>query len=258
MAFTKYTVTPSGATFAQFQAGGLSGILELLVTANLAGTLAPTAAPTLAASGSGGTLAAGNYWVVQTETNGAGETTASPVSAEQAVTSGQDLVITPPALQTGNLARSYYVSSSALGGTSTGPFGLAGDGSTASTFTISAPLPANSFDVAPPTFNSTGLTFKDAAGNTIDETLSNIRAAKTGRLQTVYSNMAQSISEWNHGAPINSMAIAQKARHAAVATAVISEAIYEAATLIDANAGTFYPVTEGGVGTVAGVRRSWP
>ena len=55
------TVVASGTTFAQFQAGGASGHLELLIAAQGA-TLAPTVAATLAETGSGGTLPAATYY----------------------------------------------------------------------------------------------------------------------------------------------------------------------------------------------------
>ena len=74
MSYTAPSVTASGTTFAQFQAGGASGHLELLIAAQAA-TAAPTAAPTLSETGSGGSLTAATYYAVVTESNGFGETT---------------------------------------------------------------------------------------------------------------------------------------------------------------------------------------
>ena len=73
---------PRAETFAEWQAGGLAGHLEAMITANVA-TVAPMVAATSTATGggsSGGLLAAGTYYFVITETNGIGETTAGPES----------------------------------------------------------------------------------------------------------------------------------------------------------------------------------
>ncbi len=59
MSYTAPTVVASGTTFAQFQSGGASGHLELLIAAQAA-TLAPTVAATLSQTGSGGSLAGGD------------------------------------------------------------------------------------------------------------------------------------------------------------------------------------------------------
>jgi hypothetical protein len=121
-----------------------------------AGTLAPTVAPTLTASGSGGTLPAATYFVVFSEKNASGETTVSPVSAGQVITLGQDLVIAYPALQPGNVSRNAFAGTSQAG-----PFTLAASAVTTGTTTISAPITSTS---VPQTFNSTGHV-TDANGN---------------------------------------------------------------------------------------------
>jgi hypothetical protein len=227
MAYQPIVLPASGTTFAQFQAGGLAGmILRLLGVINAAApTLDPTAAPTLAASGSGGTLPAASYYVCFAESNSFGSTKVSPLSAVQAITLGQDLVITPPALQTGNISRSYYVGTSP-----TVPGTLAGDGSTASTFTISAPLPSNSFAVAPNAVNKTALTTQKIA---------NIRAPINGNLQPIYNNMARVIDNFNSGNPMAFDITLTKLQDAALAFAVLSQCCSEAGVLIDANPGTF-------------------
>lgn len=251
MAYASPSITTSGLTFAQLQAGGLTSVLEGVITASKAATLAPSAAPTLAASGSGATLPAATYWVVVTETDGIGETTVSATSASQAVTLGQNLVITPSTLRTGNTARNFYV-----GTGSTGPFMLAGTGSSASTFTISAPLPSNSYAVTPPTVNSTGYTYVDAAGVTINGPLQFARAAEKGNLQTVYQDVAWTIDTFLRGDPMSFPAVISKLRRAQTAIASINQALTDIGTLIDANAGTLKPATTGiGNSTVA---RTWP
>jgi hypothetical protein len=83
MSYANPNVLPSGTSFAQFQAGGASGQLELLTKANSAAELNPTTAATLSATAGGtvgGLLAPGVYYVNFTETNGYGETTVSAES----------------------------------------------------------------------------------------------------------------------------------------------------------------------------------
>ena len=129
---------------------------------------------------------------------------------------------------------------------------------TASTFTFSTAAPVNSFDVKPPPFNTTGFTYKDANGNTINFATSNIRAAERGNLQSVYNNAAITLNRWLRGDPMSSQAIVSKLRHAHVAFATIAQAFADAGSLADANPGTLRPSTSGGVGTVPTVKRSWP
>src|SRR5262249_22977883 len=107
MAYSNPSVTASGTSFAQFQAGGLSGQLERLITA-AAATLAPTVAHTWNATGggaSGGLLAAGTYYSVVTESNGYGETTAGPESSQITVASTNIPRITFQSLKSGNISR---------------------------------------------------------------------------------------------------------------------------------------------------------
>ena len=160
-----------------------------------------------------------------------------------------------PALQTGNVARNIYLSPAGGG---TGSEVLYATGVTASTFTFSYAAPANSFAVKPPAFNTTGFTYKDANGNTINFATSNIRAAERGNLQDVYNNAAITLNRWLRGDPISSQAIVSKMRHAHVAFATIAQAFADAGSLVDANPGTLRPSTSGGVGTVPTVKRSWP
>src|SRR5947209_6026650 len=122
MGYTSPNVIASGTTFAQFQAGGVSGHLERLIAAQAA-TLAPTAAPTATGGGSiGGLLAAGTYYLVFTESNGFGETTKSPESAQLTVGATNIPRVTFPSLKTGNLARRLYLG--ARNGPTGGPYML--------------------------------------------------------------------------------------------------------------------------------------
>jgi len=241
MGYQPPVIVASGTTFAQFQASGVSGHLERLIAAQAA-TAAPTAAPTVAQSGSGGTLPAATYYVVVTELNGVGETTVSPVSAGQAITLGQDLVVTFPTLKTGNSSRNTYVGV-AVGG----PWYLAATGTTAATVTFSAPLPANSYAVQPPATNSTGLSSKK---------LELLRSAKDGNLQDVYRFHRTLISDLNAGEPIAFNLAGTKLADVAIVYAVLSTMAAEQGVLIDANPGTLATVQTG----IGGRRpvRTWP
>jgi hypothetical protein len=252
MSYTPPSITASGTTFAQFQAGGASGHLEkLIATQPLVPTAAPTAAPTLAASGSGNTLAANTYYVVITETNGYGETTASPVSSSQVVSSGQKLTVTFPPLKTGNTARNVY-----LGLAGAGPFTLYATGITTATFDCTVAAPNNSYAVHPPKVSTSGLTYADANGNTHKKALELLRGAKDGNLEDAYRSLRGVIEEFNSGQPSPFGSVVENLRHAHVVFAALSALCSEMGTLIDANAGTLHTATTGIGGQK--IVRTWP
>jgi len=250
MSYTAPSVTASGTTFAEFQAGGASGHLELLIAAQVA-TVAPTAAPTLSETGSGGTLAAATYYAVITESNGFGETTASPVSAGQAITSTQELVVTFPSLKTGNTSRNTY-----LGTAVGGPFLLAASGTTASTVTFLAPPATNSYAMKPPTVNSTGLTYTDANFNVQCKRLELLRSAKDGNLESAYKFLRQVIYDFNKGNPMSFGGTVSRLRDAHAVFAMLATLCSEMGTLIDANAGTLANSTDT-IGLTK-LKRTWP
>lgn len=225
MSYPTLVLPASGTTWAQFLAGGLSAMIERLITViQAAASVAPTAAPTLAASGSGATLPAASYFIGVTETNGIGETTLSPSSLVQAITLGQNLVVTYPALQTGNTARNTYWSLA-----STGPWALLATGTTAAALTISAPLPANSYAVAPPTSNGTALS---------SQKLSMLRSFKDGNLAQVAKQASNQMKRFISGDPIAFNDQITKGRDGHIVFAMLAQIHAEALTLIDANPGT--------------------
>jgi hypothetical protein len=252
MAYASPTIAPSGTTFAQFQAGGTSGQLERLITANLAGTAAPSA-PTLSATGggtTGGNLPAGPYYVKVTETNGIGETTASP-EVPVTIASGNIPQVTFAALQAGNTARNVYV------GTASGAEVLYATGITAGTFNLSAVLPTNSYAVPVPTSNTTGLiSTNTVTGVVANQKLTGLRACEKGRLQTVWDNLAHLIAQFNQGDPVTFRDAVSKLRDAHTVFAMLTQLCSEMGTLIDANPGHFTnaPTSIGGQQTV----RQWP
>jgi hypothetical protein len=245
MAYTAPNVLASGTTFAQFQAGGVSGHLEKLIAAQT-GTPAPTAAPTGAASGSANTLAAGTYYAKFTETNGFGETTVSPESTLVTVTSGQLITWTFPALKSGNTARNLYMTP--VNGAS-GTEVLYATGITTTTTTCAAPGPTNSFAVAPfsSTVAQTGFSTKG---------FEMVRGGEWQMLDRSYQRLRSIIATFNQGEPSTFPAVIQALRDCHAAFAVFSTLCSEMGTLIDANAGTL-GTTATGIGTRKGVR-TWP
>jgi hypothetical protein len=256
MTYTVPSITASGTTFAQFQAGGASGHLEKLITAQVA-TAAPTAAATATATGggaSGGLLAAGTYYFVHTESNGFGETSASPQGVQLTVGSTNQPQFTFPALQTGNTSRNLYLG--AVNGSTGGPYTLYASGITTTTYTAAALAPANSYAMTPPTVISTGLTFTDKSGNTDNYALSFIRSAKQGNLESVYKFLARVVEEFNSGQPGSFQGTLNKFRRAHIAIAMLNTLCNEMGTLIDANPGTLGRST-GGIGNTS-TKRTWP
>lgn len=245
-------IVTSGMSFATLQKGGVSATLELVIGANGTATVDPTTAPTNAASGSGHTLPAANYWSQIVERNGIGMTRPSPASTSQTITLGQQLVVTPHALQTGNTAYDVYLST--VG--STGPFLLAATGQTASTTTFAAPLPANSEAITPTTINTTAFTYTDANGNVKDEVLRIVRSLKNGNFPAEYKRVAREVGTFLQGDAIPFRGALENIAHVRAALAIFTQDLTDIATLIDANPGTIRPTTDG-IGNAKMVR-TWP
>jgi hypothetical protein len=255
MSYTAPTPVASGTTFAQFQSGGASGHLELLITAQAA-TLAPTVAATATATGggsSGGLLAAGTYYFVITESNGFGETTKGPESAQLTVSAGNKPRITFQTLKTGNVSRNVYVG--AVNGSSGGPYTLYASGITAATYDMIAAAPTNSYAMAPPAANSTGLAYV-AGSSTQNKSLELIRAAKDGNLEDAFRFLRTVIADFNRGDPASFNGVLMKLRHAHGVFAMFNTLCSEMGTLIDANAGTLGRSIDV-IGNTK-TRRTWP
>jgi hypothetical protein len=250
MSYPSPSITASGTTFAQLQAGGVTGHLENLIAAQAA-TLAPTVAATATATGggsTGGLLAAGTYYFVVTETNGIGETTAGPVSALLTVGATNIPTITFATLKTGNTARNVYVG--AVGGPIGGPFYLypGGDGVTAATLNLAVAVAVNSEGLAqPPVTNTTGLTRMK---------LEMLRGLRSGHYQELFTFWRATIDNFNRGEPASFSEALLKLHDVHTVLAMLATLCAEAGVLIDANPGTLKS-TVTPIGTIA-VRRSWP
>jgi hypothetical protein len=144
-------IQPSGTTFAQFQTGGYSLLIDNLLTVN--GPLAnPTTAATVSVAGTGGLLAAGTYQVAYTFRDSFGETLAGGQSATFTVTAGQIATVTLPALPVG--AGEIWLYTSAVNNP-TGPLTLYATGINTTTYAMST-LNGSDPLTSPPSVNTTG------------------------------------------------------------------------------------------------------
>ena len=245
MAYAAPSVTSSGFAFSDLQAKGVTGLLEKLISVNTTVTAAPTAAPTGVAA-SGGTLPNATYYFVCTETNGFGETTASPASTGVAANNQKITVTFPSPRKTGNTATNVY------GGTSaSGPFTLVVKGQTGTTYDVTA-LPTDSRTAAqPPTTNTAGM-----ANIGAPRKISFTHAAEKGNLQDVYRFLASIVSAFNAGKPIDTQEIDRKLNDVHVPIALLNQLCTEVGTLLDANRGSIKNTSNGaGVSTTV---RQWP
>jgi hypothetical protein len=258
MAYAAPNITTSGATFAQLQAGGLSGVLELLITANIAASAAPTSAATATATGggsTGGLLAAGTYYFVFTETDGTGETTISPQGSQLTVAATNQPQFTFPSLKTGNSARNLYLGP--VNGATGPPYYLYASGITTTTFVASIAAPGGSYGVTqPPAVNTTGLTYTDGNGNVHNKVLELLRLCKDGNPVPAYLYARQVLADWNQGEPQSFAGIIEKFRHAHTAFAMLDKLCSDIGTLIDANPGHLANAATGIGGNQT--RRVWP
>jgi hypothetical protein len=256
MSYSAPSVVASGTSFAQFQAGGASGHLEKLITAQAA-TAVPTSAATATATGggaSGGALAAGTYYFVFTESNGFGETTKSPEGAQLTVASTNQPQFTFPSLKSGNVSRNLYLG--AVNGSTGGPYTLYASGITTTTYIASAAAPTNSYAMNPPTVNTTGFTYVDSNSVTHNKRLELLRAAKDGNLEDVFRYLRTVVADFNRGNPMSFGGTLARLRDAHAVFAMMSTLCSEIGTLIDANAGTISGSTNQ-IGN-ATKKRTWP
>ncbi len=181
-----------------------------------------------------------------TESNGIGESTIGPESAQLTVGATNIPRYTFQALKTGNTARNLYIG--AAGGSTGGPYTLYADGITTATYDMAIAVPTGSYAVAPPTFNSTGLS---------TQKLSMLRAAKTGNLENDYRFLRQLVDEFLRGEPISFNDVIGKLRDAHVTFLALATVCAEIGVLIDANPGTLAATV---VNPLVGgrVKRTWP
>ncbi|WP_422932050.1 hypothetical protein [Singulisphaera sp. PoT] len=237
------TLKASGVTFSQLRTLGLKGHLDKVIAAQTA-TGNPTTAPTINVTGggaSGGSLAAGAYYAVYTETNGIGETTKSSESTQFTVAAGNIPQFTFPALQSGNVDRKLYLT--AVGGAS-GSEVLYASGITGTTYNASAAAPTGAQVVAPPTTNTTAISSRAAAL---------ARTAQENRLDKSFYNATADVDNFMSGAPVPYAEQVSRLNDHAVALQVLATAMNEITALVVANPGTVKTVVDSN-GTARKVR----
>lgn len=114
MGYINPTNSASGTTFGQFAVGGATLVLENWITAQAA-VYTPAVAPTISVNGggtSGGSLAAGTYYLKETQYGGFGETAPGPESASFTVSQQANAVtaitVSVGSATTGALAAGGY------------------------------------------------------------------------------------------------------------------------------------------------------
>jgi len=234
-------IQPSGSTFAQFQAGGFSLLIDNLIVAN--GPLAnPTTTATVSVAGTTGQLAAGTYQVAYSFRDSFGETLPGGQSVTFTVAAGQVATVTLPSLPTGAVEVWLYISPV---NNPTGPLSLHATGVTTTTYAISAAVGSDPL-ASPASVNTTG------AGGAAEK----IRGYRNNYAERIFETYTNFISNWLSGWPTTRRDARLSAQQWAGVLAVWAQAAKEAAAFILLNPGTLgyqYPP----VGTAAPVR-TWP
>jgi len=161
--------------------------------------------------------------------------------------------VTFPALQTGNLSRNLYLT---LPGGASASESLYATGITGLTFDCAIKQPDGTYgSTKPPTVNTTGYTYTNAAGIGEAKTIELIRSAKDGNLEEAYRYYARAITDFNQGEPMSFAGTIEKLHHAHTCFATLATMCAEAGVLIDANPGHFV-ATANPIGVTAN-RRQW-
>lgn len=215
----------SGATFAQLQAAGYGGILDLLIAANPAIT-DPATAPTVAVTGggsTGGLLAAGVYFVSYAWNTGSGRSKAKEVASSFTVAATNIPRVTIPALPTGVASADIFLT--AAGG-ATGTEVYYGT-TTTTTFDMAVAGYGDLLDAAP-TVNTTALSAMT----------SRINAGRGREFWTMYEAYVDLASAYLRGDPIAQADALKRFKHFSVILHALAQAADDMASLAHANTGT--------------------
>lgn len=150
------TITASGTTWAQLKTGGVKIVLDKMAAANAAKSNPTTQATATATGGgaTGGSLAAGTYYLAYTWVDAFGETTIGTSESAQLTVSATNIPrITIPSLPTGCQCANIYITP--VGGAS-GTEQLYATGITGTTFDLSYAAPSLQPGDAVPASNTTG------------------------------------------------------------------------------------------------------
>jgi hypothetical protein len=153
-------------------------------------------------------------------------------------------LVTFPALQPGNIARSIYLT---LPGGVNGTEHLYIRGVVTATFNLALAAPGSNFGVSTPRANSTAWATR---------TYEMVRSVKDGNLASVYRHLRQTIYDYNRGTPAAQGDVLSNLAQTHAVFALLTQLCSEVGTLIEANPGHISSVNTG-IGTTAFVR-SWP
>lgn len=188
-AYVASAILTSGATLTTLRAGGLRGLIDLIIAANPA-IANPTVATTAVENGggsSGGLLPAGDYFLYYTFVGPGGETTVgtSVIASALSVTATHIPRVTLPATPSGARCKNLYATAAAgLAGTQL----LYATGITGTTFDMSFAAGTNA--IAPPTANTTGITGDHAE---------RLRALVSGQSDRVFNKLSEQITSFCQG-----------------------------------------------------------
>lgn len=244
MAYKAPVVRTSGASFANLQAYGLPGLIDLVTAANTA-LANPTTQATISATGggaSGGALAAGTYYLTYTFSNGIGETTAGTSrSAQLTVSAGNIPRVTLPSLPTGASGMKVYLTA-ADGASGTEVLYYAGATSTTLDLTSAG---YDDSSVSAPTTNTTAATTIQVLTDAI----------KRGNVDKVYRGLDAIMNGFLHGDPGTYDTVRKALLERRAAVQVLVQALDDIMTLVDANRGTL--TTSAGFNGIPQTRRTF-
>ncbi|QEH38654.1 hypothetical protein OJF2_72600 [Aquisphaera giovannonii] len=216
-------IQPSGTTFAQFQSGGYSVLIDNLIAAN--GPVAnPSVAATVSVGGTGGSLAAGTYQVAYTFRDAFGESLAGGQSATFTVAAGQVATVTLPALPAG--ADEIWLYATAANNP-TGPLSLYATGITSTSFAMSSATGSDPSAIPTPANTTGALSVADK-----------IRSYRGSSGDQAFKNYSAFLSTLLRGAAIGRKDGRLAAQQWAAVFAVWAQAAREAASLVLLNPGT--------------------
>jgi hypothetical protein len=216
-------IQPSGTTFAQFQTGGFSLIVDKLIAAN-AQVPNPTTPATVAVAGTTGLLAAGTYQVAYSFRDGFGETLVGGQSATFTVAAGQVATVTLPALPVN--ADEIWLYTTPVNNP-TGPLSLYATGITSATYNMTQAGGSDPM-VSPYTANTTG------AATAAEK----IRCLRRNNIENVFKSYSDSIMFWMSGSPIARKDARLSAQQWAGVFALWAQAAKECSSLILLNPGS--------------------
>jgi hypothetical protein len=216
-------IQSSGTTFAQFQTGGFSLIIDNLIAAN-AQVPNPTTPATVAVAGTTGLLAAGTYQVAYSFRDSFGETLVGGQSATFTVAAGQVATVTLPALPTN--ADEIWLYATPVN-SPTGPLSLYATGITSPTYAMTQAGGSDPM-ASPSSVNTTG------AATAVEK----IKCLRRSSIDKVFESYSDLIMFWLSGSPIARKDARLNTQQWAAVFALWAQAAKESSSLILLNPGT--------------------